>query len=121
MSLHAMEIPDDPAQLPGWLEGHLLGLGLAELVAGLTAVHGAARRGGPSLEEVLGQRRQAVLTGGLRELPRDALRQLLLHPQLLLELQELVLTEGTGYWDRPAVPAVDLGEQVERGRRQLDM
>src|SRR5262249_6246427 len=120
MSLHAMHIPDDPAQLPAWLEGHLLGLDLAGLVAELTAVHGPASRGGPSWEEVLGQGRQAVLTGGLRELPRDALRQLLLHPQLLLELQELVLTEGAHHWDRPAAPAGDLREQVERGRRHLD-
>ena len=120
MSLHAMEIPDDPAQLPGWLEGHLLGLDLAELVAELTAVHGPAPRDGLSLQHVLGTRQGAMLASGLRELPPETLRQFLVRPQLLLDLQELILTEGSRYWDRPAPPAAGLREQVERGRRHLE-
>ena len=34
MTPHALDIPEDPVQLPGWLEGHLTGLDLARLVAG---------------------------------------------------------------------------------------
>ena len=32
MSVFALDIPDDPAQLSGWLERHLVGLDLAQLV-----------------------------------------------------------------------------------------
>ena len=64
MNLVAMTIPDDPADLPVWLERHLVGLELAALVAELSAVHAPAN--GPPLDELLGQRRQTVLEQGLR-------------------------------------------------------
>ena len=54
MNLIALEIPEDPALLPGWLEEHLVSTDLAALVAELEAVHG--QHGGepvPSLDEAL--------------------------------------------------------------------
>jgi hypothetical protein len=96
MNLVAMSIPEDPVDLPGWLERQLVSLELGALVAELTAVHGAAE--GPELTGVLGDRREAVLARGLAALPASALRQLLRQPRLLLDLQELVLTEGGPYW-----------------------
>ena len=98
MRLHALEIPDDPAELPGWLERQLTGLDLAALVAELEAVHGPGAVPTPTLPDLLGERRDAVLSGGLGVLPTDSLRPLLRHPELLLELQELVLHVGTNEW-----------------------
>ena len=40
MKLVALEIPDDPALMPGWLESHLVNTDFAALVADLKAVHG---------------------------------------------------------------------------------
>jgi hypothetical protein len=117
MRLVAMTLPDEPAEQPGWLDRQLIGLDLAALVAELTAVHGGGA--GPSLDEVLGSQRQAVLNGGLVALPRSALMQLLGHPQLLLEVQELVLTEGGPHWQRLCRADTGLAALVERGEQAL--
>ena len=49
------------------------------------------------------------LERGLHALPPHALRQLLRQPHLLLELQELVLSAGSPYWDR-----LTSGEELDR-------
>jgi hypothetical protein len=113
MNLVSMTIPEDPALLAGWLEQHLVGLDLAALVAELRAVHGSGHAA--PINEVLGDRRDAVLARGLSALPADRLRQLLRSPALLLDLQEMVLTEGRGYWERLPRTA-DLARAVARGR-----
>jgi hypothetical protein len=118
MKLHALDIPDDPARVPRWLERHLVGLDLAELVAELEAVHGPTAAS-PMLGEVLGSRREAVLASGLSALPPHAIGQLLRRPRLLLELQEMVLASGGGYWNRVGPPSDELASRVERGRRSL--
>jgi hypothetical protein len=117
MKLHVFDIPDDPAQLPRWLEEHLVGPDLAELVAELSAVHGL--RASASLHEVLGGRREEVLSQGLAALPQEALRSFLRQPHLLLELQEIVLTEGGPYWDELSSPALVFRGQLERGRERF--
>jgi hypothetical protein len=120
MSLHAMEIPDEPAQLPAWLEGHLRGPYLAELVAELSAVHTADTRLRSTLQDVLGPRRQTVLTQGLTALPAEMLRQFLVQPRLLLDLQELVLSEGGNYWQQTGrTTDNELNERVDRGRQRF--
>jgi hypothetical protein len=63
--------------LPAWLEGHLVGPDLAELVAELAVFHGASPGPGPSVREVLGPQLAPVLLGGLGKLPPSALKQLL--------------------------------------------
>ncbi|MFI5459247.1 MAG: hypothetical protein ACHRXM_27800 [Isosphaerales bacterium] len=126
MRLIALEIPDDASDLAGWLEGHLVGLELSALVAELEAVHGQAQGHGSaqppfSLETILGNQRDAVLAGGLVSLPPDHLRQLLRHPRLLLDLQELILISGRPYWHRRAesileqAPASEQKAAVDRG------
>lgn len=121
MRLHALGIPDDPAELPGWLEQHLVGLDLAALVAEMEAVH----RPGPSepaaLGRVLGDRRDEVLGRGLAALPPERLGQLLRQPRLLLELQELVLSSGGDRWRRVARSSKELDARVERGRARLEV
>jgi hypothetical protein len=119
MKWYVMDIPDDPAELPGWLERHLTGLDLAALVAELEAVHGLPSGEMPPLSDLLGERLEAVLSVGLGILPAETLRQFLRRPKLLLELQELVLASGGDYWDRVGSPSAELGDRLERGIERL--
>jgi hypothetical protein len=120
MRLLAMDIPDDPAELPGWLERHLVGLDLAALVAELEAVHGLPTGPVPTVRDVLGDRLDTVLAGGLARLPHEVLGRLLRQPRLLLELQEQVLVSGGDFWDRVDRPSVDLDAAIRRDREWLD-
>jgi len=106
MKLISLGIPEDASDLAGWLEGHLVGPDLSALVAELEAVHGSAP---PqfSLDTILGNQREAVLSHGLASLPADRLRPLLRHPRLLLDLQELTLSSGGPYWRRRAASIQD--------------
>jgi len=98
MTSPLLDIPDDPAVVPGWLEAELLGPRLGRLVAELDAVHRPASE--PLFDDVLAAHAPAVLARGLAALPRPALRLLLRNPVLLAELRDLVLADGGPYWDR---------------------
>ncbi|MBV8129008.1 MAG: hypothetical protein JO114_15275 [Planctomycetaceae bacterium] len=113
MKLVALEIPDDPALLPGWLEGHLVNTDLAALVAELEAVHGE-HPDNLSLTDILRDRRDAVLSRGLDSLPAEGLKSLLRNPRLLLELQELILTEGGPCWLSGAAEAASKQDDLGR-------
>jgi hypothetical protein len=105
MKLIALEIPDDAADLAGWLDGHLVGLDLSALVAELETIGRLGERPATpplSLETILGKEREVVLARGLASLSQDRLRQLLRHPRLLLDLQELIRSSGRPYWHRRA-------------------
>src|SRR5438105_2162472 len=116
MKLVAMNIPDDPARLPGWLEQHLVGLDLAALVLELLAVQRSAGQAPVAVTELLGDRLTQVLQKGLTSLPPDILKRLLRQPQSLLELQALILTQGGAYWAQlPASAEIDhLARQGEQ-------
>lgn len=120
MILFALDLPDDPARLPGWLERHLVGMHLAELVAELSAVHAGPLSEGTSLQEVLGPRLELVLEEGLSVLPPATLQQLLREPRLLLDLQELILTSGESYWETVVQPSSQVRDVLTRGRCKLD-
>ncbi len=120
MTIHVLDIPDDPAQLPRWLEQKLVGLDLAALVAELTAVHGAPAQSSPTVREVLGDQLDTVLASGLGGVSRGTLGYLMLRPQLLLELQELVFVSGGPYWDRVEQPSVEFQELIHRSRLRLE-
>jgi len=120
MRLIALEIPDDQARLPGWLEEQLLGLDLAALVAELQAAHAPARGAGTPLGDVLGQNRGAVLEKGLSALPPARLRLLLRQPRLLLDLQELIVVEGGEYWRKTTREDRESRQLVDRGWSRLD-
>ncbi len=119
MKLVALEIPDDPALLPAWLEGHLVNTDLAALVAELEAVH-SEQTGDLSLVDVLRDRRDAVLSRGLAALPAEGLKSLLRNPRLLLELQELILTEGGPCWLDGAAEAASKQDDLERAWNRLN-
>jgi hypothetical protein len=98
MKLLALDIPDDPEHLPEWLEGHLLGTDLREIVTELSILGGPTAGPALTLSQVLGDKSHDVLVLGLRCLPRSQLRQLMQRPQLLLDLQGVVLEQGGEYW-----------------------
>ena len=110
MKLIALEIPDDTAELAGWLEGHLVGLELSALVAELEAVHGPRKvrpsRPCHSRRSWGASAKRCSLT--VWHLCREIdLRQLLRHPRLLLDFQELALSSGRPYWHRRAESTLD--------------
>lgn len=109
MNLRVFDIPEETADLAAWLETHLVGPDLGELVAELAAIHdipaslstGLAALERPdegALEKSLGRELPAILRNGLRNIPRMQLQVLLRKPQLLLDLQERVLVEGGNFW-----------------------
>ncbi len=106
MKVLTLEIPDDPALVPVWLEGHLLGLDLHQVVTELEILAGASAEPPVTLQDLLGAQMSEVLQTGLRSLPSSRLRLLMKQPRLLLELQRLVLDEGGTYWTTvPESPA----------------
>jgi hypothetical protein len=104
MKFSALDIPDSNADLAGWLEQHLVGVELADVIAGLE-VFRHETGDAPALDTVLNGRQPAVLDQGLAALTEPQLISLLRHPRLLLPLQERVLTYGGRYWqDQPISP-----------------
>lgn len=97
MKLIVASIPDGHVARVRWLEQHLTGLQLRELVSELAAVHGAPKSI-TTLVDALAGFRDAVLTNGLAALPPERIQRLLCEPTLLFELQDLVLVEGGAYW-----------------------
>lgn len=97
MNFTSLDIPDDDDALAAWLERQLVGLELGNVVAGLRAFadRSLTQR---TLADWLGQDHAHVLSRGLTALPRERLRELFQSPRLLLELQELVLSQGGDYW-----------------------
>lgn len=97
MTSIALTLPDEPADMPGWLERQLVSADLGVLVAELKTIHGGTS-GGPTLDTILGDSAARVLQDGLGALPRNRFSDLLRHPKLLMELQERVLLDGGHYW-----------------------
>jgi hypothetical protein len=120
MKIHALDLPEEPGQLAGWLERQLVDMDLGALVAELAAVHGDQPRPAESVRELLGPHLPAVLNAGLDRLPGDLVRRLLREPRHLFELQELVAREGGPYWSqvRPLSGRVD--EAFANGQARLE-
>jgi hypothetical protein len=114
----ALDMPEDEAELAGWLERLVVGERLGALVAELEGIHGPAPRTA-SLDQALGDRRKAVLRDGLASLPHDRFGLLLRQPRLLLKLQELVLVSGGPYWETLAAAQPDHRDALSRGRVRL--
>lgn len=121
MTLIVTTIPEDGAQLAGWLERQLIGLDLARLVAELSAVHRARPTASKRVTDVLAGHLDQIYESGLSKVPRPLLRQLLVNPTLLLELQELVMLHGGPFWDsRPGADA-KMEAHVAQGRQRLNL
>ncbi|QDU35874.1 hypothetical protein Mal4_01560 [Maioricimonas rarisocia] len=119
MSLHIMDIPESQAELAGWLEEHLVGLQLGELVAELSAVHADSNGESVTLEQLLGDELPVALTKGLGAISPAKLRGLLQHPQLLLNLQEHLLFDAGEYWQKHPARSSEMDDLSERSWRIL--
>lgn len=98
MKIVALSIPDDPTQWAGWLEQQLVGLHLYELVEELQVLHQLPDDPALNLNGVCGGQLARVFESGLSALSDVQVRQLLMTPRLLIELQEQVLEHGGTYW-----------------------
>lgn len=99
----ALEAADaDPATRARWLERVVAGLELPAVIAELAAVAGGpaelAEMAPDAVRSWLGPDATAVLEEGLDRLPRRKVDELFRRPELLVGLQDLVLTEGGGRW-----------------------
>lgn len=118
MRLHWLDMPDSAAELAPWLERRLLHGDLAELTTELAALRPYDEAPAPSLDEALHGETDEVLRQGLTCLPPQALYTLVCHPELLLALQERVLSDGGKYWRQ--LPADERFQPlVVRGRQRL--
>ncbi|MDA1016074.1 MAG: hypothetical protein O3A00_16665 [Planctomycetota bacterium] len=98
MSIHLLEIPNEAAELALWLEGHLRGTELHELVTECHALHRTQDSDAPELSQVLGSQASTVLDSGLQCLSFEQLAQLVQHSELLFDLQDLVMIHGGPHW-----------------------
>ncbi|MFL5327417.1 MAG: hypothetical protein ACJ8C4_00755 [Gemmataceae bacterium] len=119
MMLAALDRPDDPKALAGWLESQLAGTGLRDLAAELAAIHGAAASERTTAAQWLGPARDEVLQRGLGSLPAGTLGELMKRPALLLKLQEEILVHGGPYWQQLLDRRGEYNRAEERGREQL--
>ncbi len=118
MRLLALEIPEQPSEQRAWLERHLVGPELAQLVAELQAVR-AANDSRQNLDEILGVKSGALMSEGLSALSDEQLRLLLANPAVLLELQERVLLNGGNYWEKLTSKSAELDSLATAGWQRL--
>jgi hypothetical protein len=93
----ALCIPDEPSDRGAWLDRQLIGLELRKLVQQLITL-GSNRSPEITFADWFEKHRNQVLANGLRSLPTTELEILFRNPTLLMDLQELVFTEGGEYW-----------------------
>lgn len=96
MTVQILTIPENPAEWAGWMEQHLVGLRLYDLVEELSRIPGASCI--PVAEILTEQELADVRLSGLRTLPVEKIRQLLSSPASLPELQEDVFVNGGDFW-----------------------
>lgn len=98
MRLLSLDIPDNHAELASWLERHLVGLELRDLVVELEAIRDG-QTSVSTLDDLIGAQLTDVLKNGLGALSASQLRSLFANPTVLFELQERVLIDGGEYWE----------------------
>lgn len=116
MTILITTIPDDPKEWAGWLEQHLVGLSLRDLIDELRLLPDSTST---PLNLLLSEKHLSeVRIRGLSALNVNQIRSLFGSPESLLELQEDVLFNGGDYWtSRP--PVEDVMPSIERVRSQL--
>ena len=117
MTILITTIPDDPKKWAGWLEQHLVGLRLRDLIDELRLLPDSTST---RLKSILNdQHLSEVRKRGLSALTVNQIQALLGSPESLLELQEDVLFNGGDYWTS-LPPVEDVMPSIERVRRQLN-
>ncbi|MCE9533123.1 MAG: hypothetical protein K8T89_18650 [Planctomycetes bacterium] len=115
-----MTIPAESRDLGRWLDEQIAGRHLRAVVEELAAVHRSAPAPAGTFEELLGDVFVEIMERGLAAIPHHRLIALLKQPDLLLTLQEAVLSEGGPYWDKVAASDEDLTLLTANGRRRLE-
>ena len=96
MTIFITTIPDDPKEWAGWLEQHLVGLRLRDVIDELRLLPGSTST---QLKDMLNQKQLLeVRQRGLSVLSVNQIRALFGSPEALLDLQEDVLLHGGDYW-----------------------
>ncbi|WP_439630316.1 hypothetical protein [Gemmata sp.] len=119
MTLHTMTIPDEPAELPRWLERQLVSPDFGRLVAELLA-HFPSPPGDAPSQPLLDRWLSTAMRDGLGPVPAEVLSQLLRHPPTLAAFQERIALDGGPYWDSVLLQSDDLRDAFERGKLSLD-
>jgi hypothetical protein len=109
-----LTMPDDPLQRRAWLEQQLTGLHLRDLVLELEALRETPPLAAPPLADTLGESLPMVLHAGLAAASDEAVRQLIRHPRLLLELQEQILLADSPYWEHRLEENTEVAEAADR-------
>lgn len=118
MNLISFDLPDSLDELAPWLEAQIVGLHLAELVAELAAIQQVRNLPADSVRNILGDSTlQDLKSSGLKMLPAKTIRKLIHQPYYLLDLQELILSEGGRYWQQ--VPRSDEAQAASKISWQL--
>lgn len=120
MTLHALTLPDDPAELPRWLEDRLLAPNFGQFLAELSSFFPAAPDPPEPPRHLLDSWLPTALNEGLDSIPRDVLSLLLKNPTLLADLQERITIDGGPYWDDVAERSDGLTHAHTNGKRALD-
>src|SRR3954464_1686548 len=107
MTLQTLTIPDDPADLPRWLEERLMAPDFGGFMAELQA-HFPANPDAAPLRKQFERWTPVALESGLETIPLDFLQKLLRSPASLATFQERILTDGGAYWDEVADRSDDL-------------
>lgn len=110
----ALCLPDERAKWGVWLEQQLIGTELKKTIEQLIVL-GGNNPAAISLEDWLGNDRSLILESGIQKnFSQARIESLIRNPTLLLDLQELLLLEGTDYWLRVPMsrPQQDVAESV---------
>jgi len=113
-----MTVPDDPAEIPRWLERRVMAPDFGLFVAELQA-HFPAEANAPC-QALFNRWLPVALAEGFDSIPLNALSQLLRHPAELAAVQERIVVDGGAYWDEVAEQSDELIGAVENGRQSLD-
>jgi len=118
MNLISFDMPDTFDKLFPWLERQIVGHNLAELVAELAAIHQARTLPADSVINILGGTvLEDVLSSGLKKLPEEKISELINQPYYLLDLQELIMSNGGPYWRQ--IPRSDEAQAASKLSWQL--
>jgi hypothetical protein len=98
MNLLLADIPDSHTQLVPWLEQQLIGMNLHQLVGELRLLAGTESAYLLLHDMLSDEQLAAIQQSGLSVLSESELRTLFRSPETLLELQEIILTQDSGYW-----------------------
>ena len=101
MALTSLNLPQDPQLLAPWLEEQICSENLAQTAVEWEVIAHARPDSPPlTLAQLAGPYLAEIEQNGLKSLPEEELRQLMAHPEAVLELQEHLLTRCPPYWQQ---------------------